>query len=48
MGALQKQFPNTKIIDGRLGSGTSYAGATEYLVEIDLAGSPDINFIDEA
>lgn len=48
MGALKKQFPNTKDVNGRLGSGTTYAGATEYLVEIDLAGSPDINFIDEA
>jgi hypothetical protein len=47
IGALQKQL-GMKLVNGRLGSGTSFAGATEYLVEIQLAGTPVVNFIDEA
>jgi hypothetical protein len=39
---------NAVALSGRLGAGTSYANATEYLFEIDLTGSPLINFLDEA
>jgi hypothetical protein len=37
-----------KLVRGRIGSGTQFAGATEYLLELDLAGHPLANFIDEA
>jgi hypothetical protein len=45
--AIQKEL-GARHVNGRLGSGTDYAGGTEYLWEIDLAGHPLINFIDEA
>jgi hypothetical protein len=45
--ALVTQFNMTKS-KGRIGSGTTYVGGTEYLLELDLAGSPLANFIDEA
>lgn len=35
-------------INGRLGAGTSFAGASEYLIEINLTNTPLANFIDEA
>jgi hypothetical protein len=44
--ALETAF-GVKTIRGRIGSGTQYAGATEYLLEINLAGSPLANFLDE-
>jgi len=47
MQALKEQFGMT-MMKGRLGSGTEFAGATQYLIEIDLAGTPAVNFIDEA
>lgn len=34
--------------NGRLGSGTNFAGAAEYIIEIDMKGTPLVNFIDEA
>lgn len=37
-----------KVVNGRIGAGTQYAGGTEYLLEIQLAGHPLANFIDEA
>jgi hypothetical protein len=37
-----------KVVNGRIGAGTQYAGATEYLLEIQLGGHPLANFIDEA
>lgn len=45
--ALKKEFHMTKII-GRIGSGTHLASATQHLWEVDLAGFPMANFIDEA
>jgi hypothetical protein len=36
-----------KQIKGRIGSGTPFAGATEYLLEVNLAGSKHLNFLDE-
>jgi hypothetical protein len=45
--ALMSELGATKVI-GRMGSGTMYAGMTEYLFQIDLAGTPLTNFIDEA
>jgi hypothetical protein len=47
MAAMQKEL-GARHVNGRLGSGTDFAGGTEYLWEIDLAGHPLINFIDEA
>ncbi len=35
-------------LNGRLGAGTPFANASEYLIEIDMSGSPLMNFIDEA
>jgi len=35
-------------IPARIASGTEYAGASEYLLEINLAGTVHANFIDEA
>lgn len=37
-----------KIINGRMSAGTALAGVTEYIIEVSLAGSPLIDFIDEA
>lgn len=34
--------------NGRLGSGTSFSNAAEYIIEIDMKGTPLVNFIDEA
>ena len=45
--ALQDSF-FMKVVHGRIGAGTQYAGATEYLLEIQLGGHPLANFIDEA
>jgi len=45
--ALEKEF-GSKQVRGRIASGTDFAGATEYLLEIDLSGTPVANFIDEA
>lgn len=44
--ALAQEF-HAKTVHGRIGSGTPHVGPTEYLIEIPLAGSPLINFIDE-
>lgn len=45
--ALEKDF-YTRQIRGRIASGTDFAGADEYLLEMDLAGTPHANFLDEA
>jgi hypothetical protein len=45
--ALVKEF-GAKQIQGRIASGTEFAGASEYILEIDLAGTQHANFIDEA
>ena len=45
--SLERDF-STKQIRGRMASGTDYAGVDEYLLEIDLAGTPHANFLDEA
>jgi hypothetical protein len=45
--ALVKEL-GCKTVHGRIGSGTQFAGATEYLLEIDLAGHPLADFIGEA
>jgi hypothetical protein len=45
--SLEKTFGAVSI-KGRIGSGTLYAGAAEYLIEIPLAGTTHANFIDEA
>ena len=46
MRALEQEF-GSRVINGRIGSGTDFAGATEYLIQIDLAGTPMTNFLDE-
>jgi regulator of sigma D len=44
--ALEKEF-GTKLVHGRLGGGTDFGtGATEYLIEINLAGLNASKFID--
>lgn len=45
--AMEQKFGSQKVI-GRLGSGTELAGGTEYLLQIDLSGTPLANFIEEA
>ncbi|QIG67085.1 putative integrase protein [Rhizobium phage RHph_TM3_14A] len=45
--ALEKEL-GAAIVNSRLGAGTIYANASEYLIEIDLKGSALMNFIDEA
>jgi hypothetical protein len=45
--ALEQEF-GSKIINGRMGSGTDFACGTEYLIEIQLAGTPLLNILDEA
>lgn len=45
--ALEDKFGMQKVV-GRIGSGTQFVGGTEYLVQIDLAGTPLANFIEEA
>lgn len=47
MKALQSEL-NATMLNGRLGAGTVFANAAEYLIEIDISGSPLMNFIDEA
>jgi hypothetical protein len=37
-----------KTLNARIGAGTQFAGATEYLIEINLMGTQHVNFIDEA
>lgn len=44
--ALQSELGATTLT-GRLGAGTTIANASEYLIEIDIAGSPLMNFLDE-
>jgi len=44
--ALAEEF-GMKKLHGRIASGTQYAGITEYLLEIDLAGSPLLDFLSE-
>lgn len=45
--ALEKDF-YTRQTRGRIASGTDFAGADEYLLEMDLSGTPHANFLDEA
>jgi hypothetical protein len=45
--ALEREFGMRQVV-GRIGSGTAYALGTEYLIQIDLAGTPLANFIEEA
>jgi hypothetical protein len=45
--ALENEL-GCKRVHGRIASGTEFAGATEYLLEFDLAGTALTNFIDEA
>lgn len=45
--ALSDRFGMQKVV-GRIGSGTHLAGGTEYLLQLDLQGHTEINFIDEA
>jgi hypothetical protein len=47
MDALRREM-GSKSVHGRIGSGTPFAGATEYLLEISLAGTPLLDFISEA
>lgn len=46
MKALESEF-GSKIVNGRIGGGTQYAGMTEYLIEIQLAGTPLIELLDD-
>lgn len=45
--ALQSELSAT-MTSGRLGAGTAFANANEFLIEIDMTGSALMNFIDEA
>jgi hypothetical protein len=45
--SLEKHF-GAATIRARIGAGTQYSGALEYIFEINLANSPHANFIDEA
>jgi hypothetical protein len=45
--AFEEEF-GAKRVQGRIASGTQFAGANEYLIQLDLAGTPHVNFIDEA
>lgn len=47
MEACKREFL-AKPVRGRIASGTIYAGATEYLMELNLAGTSLLDFIDEA
>lgn len=47
MKALQTEL-NATVVNSRLGAGTSFANASEYLLEIDISGSNIMNFLDEA
>jgi hypothetical protein len=45
--ALEKEY-TCKVVNGRIGGGTEYASAAnEYLLEIQLSGTPLANFLDE-
>lgn len=44
--ALTNSFGMQKVV-GRIGSGTVFAGATEYLLQIDISNHPELNFLDE-
>jgi hypothetical protein len=46
LAALKNEL-QASVISGRLGAGTAFANAQEYLIEIDIAGHPNLNFIDE-
>jgi hypothetical protein len=45
--SLETEF-GVKKLQGRIASGTEFATAVEYLLEIDLAGTQHVNFLDEA
>lgn len=45
--AVEKELGGV-VVNSRLGAGTMYANASEYLLEINLKGSVLMNFIDEA
>lgn len=45
--ALQTEL-GAKIVSGRLGAGTQYANANEYVIEMDISKSNILNFLDEA
>lgn len=45
--ALQTEL-GAKLLNGRLGAGTLYANASEYLIELDVSKHSTLNFIDEA
>lgn len=47
MKSLTDEF-GAKSISARIGAGTQFAGGTEYIIEIPLAGTKYANFIDEA
>jgi hypothetical protein len=47
MKAMATEF-GSAMIQARMCSGTEYVGSVEYVLEMDLAKSPHINFIDEA
>jgi hypothetical protein len=47
MNALVEKFKATTL-KARIGSGTTFAGPAEYVIEIDLLNAKEINFIDEA
>ena len=47
MKAVEKEL-GAVVVNARLGAGTMYANASEYLLEIDLKGINTMNFIDEA
>jgi hypothetical protein len=44
---LEKVF-KAKVLKARIGAGTDYAGASEYVLEIQLANSTHANFLEEA
>lgn len=45
--ALQTEL-GARLMTGRLGAGTLYANASEYLIEIDISKHNNLDFIDEA
>jgi hypothetical protein len=45
--ALETEF-GAQRIQGRIACGTNFAGASEYLIEIDLKNTQHVNFLDEA
>ena len=44
--SLAENF-GAKEVQGRIADGTQYVNASEWLIEIDLAANPSINFLDE-